>query len=209
MAGSGPTPPPVITPVFYDYLVFDGVAIVQTDYVLPSNCSIACAMGWETQKVAQQVFLAGGNGNISLFIGGGTNTTRRQMVALYDSDSYIKTANLNWSYASYTFFMTPSRFGWGNTANTYTKGNKHPTGGISFGEAGNTSAPRFTGRFGTIKIYGSEASGVTTYNGFASYTPVATFRPCTYDNVPGFWHEESSTFYGNTAGAGTLTVLNS
>ena len=57
-------------------------------------------------------------------------------------------------------------------------------------------------------VYGSDAQNVATYAGFDNYTPVATFRPCTYNGVAGMWHVEGNAFYGNTAEAGTLTVLN-
>lgn len=207
--GSGPTPPPVVTPVFYNYLYFDGTAYIQTTYVLPANCSIRVGLGGETNKTAQQVLGASGTngGYIAVYYGGGTNSTNRQVVVNYDSSSYVKTKNLAWSYTSFAFFLTPNRMGWGNSTNTFTKGSLHPDGGLYFGvHSPQSTSAKFSGRMGQIRIYGSDASGVTTDAGFNNYTPVATFRPCTYNGVAGLWYEEGSTFFGNSAGSGTLTA---
>ena len=196
-----------IQPVFYHALVFDGTAYIATSYVLPSGCSVHCSFGYETEKKAQSIFLAGGGGGyLGVSIGGGSNSTRRQMIPYYDSSSYLATNRyLNWSNKSYELFMTQKRFGWGNTAYTYTKGSAHPTGGLLVGTTGG-STPPFTGKMATLRVYGSDTANVTTAAGFDSYTPVATFRPCTYNGEAGLWYVEGSTFFGNTAGAGTLNV---
>lgn len=209
MAGSGPTPPtPVIEPVFYDYLVFDGTAYIQSSYVLPSGSSFRCIVGNETLKGAQRIFVSeGGGGYIGLSIGGGSNSTRRQVLPYYDSTSYLASNRyVNWSYTSLGLFLTQNRFGWGNATYTITKGSSHPIGGIVFGGGG--SQP-FTGRMQTFYVYGSETASVTTYAGFDSYTPIATFRPCTYNGEAGLWYVEGNMFLGSTAGSGALSVLNS
>lgn len=207
MAGAEPSPL-----IFYARLIFDGTAYIETTYALPSNCSIRVSIGSETSKTAQQVFGAIGTngGAIGLIYGGGTNTTKRQPVPYYDSSSYIVSNKyLNWSYTGFGYFMTPSCFGWGDSASSYTKGSLHPDGGIQFGVFNTqSSTKKFTGKMGQIHIYGSDASGVTTFNGFDNYSPVATFRPCTYNGVPGLWYVEGSTFFGNSAGLGTLAVSN-
>ena len=202
----GPTPH--IEPVFYDYLIFDGTAMIQTDYVLPSGCSLRVPTGWEAEKKAQTLFVAnGGTGRISTIYGGNTNATRRQVVPCYDSASALATNRyLNFSYSSFVFFMTSKRFGWGTTAYTYTKGSVHPTTGICFGGGGATAA--FTGKMKTFEVFGSETENLTTASAFDSYTPVATFRPCTYDGEAGFWYVEGNKFFGNTAGSGQLTASN-
>ena len=210
--GPGPEPPTPVTPVFYDYIYFDGTAYIDTTVTIPANGSLRVSLGMETSKTAQQVFIAEGTngGYIGMFIGGGSNTTRRQVVPLYDSTSYLASNRyLNWTYTTYGFFMTPSRFGWGNSPYTYTKGSLHPDGGICLGRSTNTGVTRYTGRMTQLQIYGSDASGVTSYAALDNYTPVATLRPCTYDGVPGLWYVEGSTFFGNSAGAGTLTVSDS
>lgn len=211
-SGGGPTPP-VVTPVFYDYLYFDGAAYIETTYVLPANCSIRVFFGDETSKTSQQVFGANGTngGNIGFVYGGSTNATRRQMVPFYDSSSYLASnRNLNWSYTGFSYFMTPYRFGWGNATYTYTKGNLHPDGGVHFGVYSiESTATKFTGKMGQFRIYGSDASGATVFNDFDNYSPVATFRPCTYNGEAGLWYVEGNTFFGNSAGTGTLTASNS
>ena len=212
--GSGPTPPPVVTPVFYNCLYFDGTAYIETDYVLPANCSIRVTLGNETLKGTQQVFEAQGSngGYIGLFYGGLSTTTRRQTVPMYDSSSYIKDNRyLNFSYSTFDFFMTPYRFGWGTSSVTYNKGNLHPDGPLIFGSAlwpTIASISKFTGMMAQIEIFGSEADGATTFAAFDSYTPVATFRPCTYNGEAGLWYVEGNKFFGNSAGSGTLTASN-
>ena len=204
-SGSGPTP--IITPVLYDYLVFDGYAYLETDYILPAGCSIRFGAGNETKKVMQPVFSATGTngGLIMLAYGGGTNTTRRQMVPYYDSSSGLANNRyLNFSTAAYAFFMTSKRFGWGNTAYTITKGSLHPDGGIAFGKG---SQP-YTGTIQPVRIYGSETQNLTNFNAFSSYTPIATFWPCTYNGEAGLWYVEENRFFGNTAGVGQLSVRN-
>lgn len=193
-----------ISPVFYTYLKFDGTAMIQTDYVLPSGCSLRVPTGWESQKKAQTLFVSkGGTGRISVIYGGATSTTRRQVVPCYDSASALATNRyLNFTYTSFLFFMTSKRFGWGTTSYTYTKGSVHPTDGICFGGGGATAA--FTGAMRTFEVYGSETQDLTNANAFDNYTPIATFRPCIYNGEAGMWHVEENKFYGNTAGSGTL-----
>lgn len=204
-SGGGPTPP--IEPVFYTNLIFDGTAIVQTDYVLPSGCSLRATIGGETLKAAQGVFITeGGGGKIQIQYGGATSSTRRQFLPFYDSSSYLSSNRyLNFSYSSYALWMTQKRFGWGNDNYTYTKGALHPTGGICFGGGGATP---FTGFIRTFQIFGSDTQNATSYNAFNNYTPVATFRPCTYNGEAGMWYVEGNKFFGNTAGSGQLTASN-
>ena len=71
-----------------------------------------------------------------------------------------------------------------------------------------SSGSGYTGRVGIIYIYGVDAADVRTYAGFSEYTPVATLRPCIYGGRPGLWHVEGNKFYGNTVGAGSLSVAN-
>lgn len=211
VGGGGGGVAPVVEPVFYDYLEFDGTAYIETDYVLPHDCSIAVAAGAESTKGSQQVFGAtGGGGLIAFFLGGGSTTSNRQMVPYYDSASYLFTnRTLAFSYNTYTVFITPHRFGWGSASYIFTKGSLHPTDGLLLGKHNLASSMSpYTGRFGDFRIYGSSASGVTSASGFANYVPLATFRPCTYNGEAGMWFVEGSKFYGNSAGAGSLSVSN-
>ena len=205
--GGSPTPPgPVIEPVFYDYLVFDGAAKIDTTVTLPSLFSIRCPLGKETRKQAQRVFRAqGGDGYFQFIYNSNTTSTKRTMAVYYDSASATGTWELNFSYDVY-LFITPFLFGSWETSKTNTKGSAHPTGGLTIGgwETGNP----FSGKIGTIRIYGSDAQSATKYSDLDNYTPVATLRPCTYNGEAGYWYVEGNIFFGNTAGSGSLSATN-
>lgn len=200
---------PATSLVYYDKLIFDGTAYIETTYVLPENCSIGVTLGNETVKASQGVFYSsGGGGYTSFAIGGNTDTTRRQMVPYYDSSSYLASNRyLKFSNALYSYFMTPSRFGWGSTSYTYTKGNLHPTGGLVLGALASKST-FYSGCMYAFRIYDSSASSATTYGALTANTAVATFRPCTYNGEAGMWYVEGNTFFGNSAGSGSLSVSN-
>lgn len=211
-AGGAPTPP-TPAPVFYDKLIFDGTAYIDTDISIAASSSISCAAGGETLKAAQRIFLIGNStdGYWGVVLGGNTsNANGRQMLPYYDSTSQLS-ANLYlpFSNTSYNLFLTPKRIGWGNASYTFTKGSKHPTTGLPLGCNTNHNGQNFTGWMGNVRIFDSSAQNATTYNDLISYTPIYTLRPCTYEGEAGMWCVETSTFYGNTAGAGTLTVENS
>ena len=196
----------------YSYIFYDGTAYIETDYVLPLNCSIRVGIADEQQHVAQQVFGASGStgGWISHFLGGATDSTYRQPVACYDSSSFIKPTDkkIRWQYTSYGYFMTPLRHGWGNTTYTYTKGNLHPDGPLCLGAAFNKSSIKSTARMSSFWVYDTSASACTTFTQFDNYTPIATFRPCIYNGKAGVWHVEEGKFFGNSASGGTLLVSN-
>jgi len=201
----GVTPGP--SPVFYDFLIFDGVAKIQTTVTLPESCSIRCQLGSETLKAAQRVFRATTNGLIQLIYNSNTTSTDRHLAVYYDSTSVSGNATRAFSNTSMYFWMTPTKFGWGSTtANNLTKGSAHPTGGIELG-GWDTGTP-YTGKLGNVGIYGSDAQNATSYAELSNYTPVALLRPCTYNGEAGLWWVEGNQFFGNTAGSGTLTVQN-
>lgn len=206
--GSSPTPPGP-TPEFHSYLVFDGASGIETGISIPENSSIRVSLGSETQKVQQGVFGAGGSAvggySIRLFYSSSTSSTNRNMAVVYDSTSYIAARNLPFSSTNYTFFMTPNGYGWGAGFYSYTKGSFHPTTGLVVGH--DSGGLRYTGRTGTIRIYGSDAAGCQTSSAFDSYTPIITLRPCTYAGEAGYWYVEGNRFLGKTLGDGTLTVI--
>ena len=206
-AGGSPTPPPTPTPVFYDLLIWDGVAKIDTDYVPPELFSIRMELGDEINKAAQRVFrVQGGGGYVSMIYGSATTSTNRSLSVYYNKSSSPETATRAFSSSLY-FWLTPKYWGWGSTSHTYTKGNlPTPTGGITFGgwESGNP----YSGKMGTIRVYGSDAQNAQSFTGLESYTDVATFRPCTYNGEAGLWYVQGNQFFGNTAGSGTLTVRN-
>lgn len=206
-AGETPTPPtPSYEPVFHSYLVFDGASGIETGIPIPENSSIRVTLGSETQKKAQGVLGAGNStvGQVRLYYGGSTNSTNRNIALCYDSTSYIAYRNLAFSSTNYSFFMTPNGYGWGTAFYSYTKGNTHPTTELVVGQS--SSSLRYTGRTGTIRIFGSDAAGCQSASAFDNYTPIITLRPCTYGGEAGYWYVEGNRFLGKTLGNGTLTV---
>jgi hypothetical protein len=74
--------------------------------------------------------------------------------------------------------------------------------------ASHSAGGKYTGRMSVFRIYGSDAQNATTYFELDNYPTLYTLRPCTCDGEAGMWCVETSTFYGNSAGAGTLSVIN-
>lgn len=211
--GSSPTPPtPVVEPVFYDRLVFDGTAYIDTDIIPPTNCSFRVLIGNETQKTEQRYFYVQAENSclIAVYLNQSTSSTSRCFSILYGSSSVLSnTEVLAFSYSEFTFFLTPKRFGWGSTSKNITKGDSAPSGPLIVGSSPGHSGNAFTGQIGSFRIYGSDAQNATSASDLSSnYTPVYTLLPCTCDGEAGLWCVETSKFYGNTAGAGTLTVIN-
>lgn len=200
-----------ILPVFYDYLIGDGVAFIDTGMLMPENGSLSGLFGWETRKQGGQNLFGAfdvGGGETGVVFGGATSSTNRQFVAYYDKNSYVATITLRFAYSSYGAFMTPKRFGYGNQSSTYTKGSLRPTSTVKiFG--GYPTYTSFSGALsGNFCIYGSDAQDATTYAALTAFTPIATFRPCTYDGQAGLWCVETSTFFGNAAGSGSFIAAN-
>lgn len=208
MAVSKKEPP---TPVFYDRLVFDGTAWILTDLVIPTDGSIRVTEGGETRKQQNLWFTQRntGEGSIRLYWGGSTTASRLQPIPFYRSTSYL----FSGKYFSTTgtergVFQTCERVGFNSTNYSYTKGTLPAPNPLYIGGLSGGSIPSFTGYMRTLYIYDNTTQGVTTYDGFDSFTPVYTLRPCLYGGQAGYWCVENSTFYGNSAGAGTLSVAN-
>ena len=113
-----------------------------------------------------------------------------------------------WSTPRYDIFLTPNKFGYGGTVVNITRGGYVPDGALVRGQNAAHSGQAYTGKMKTFYVYGDDAKNVANVSGFANYTPVATLRPCTYNGEAGLWCVEKNKFYGNTAGAGTLTATN-
>ena len=206
MMGGNTNPPGV---VFYNRLVFDGTAYVDTTVPVPENGSIRLYGGYETQKVMQRIFSA--DGVFDVYLNASTNNSNRYFSCCYGNTSAAisgTTLGLSFTYNSYGLFLTPKRVGYGTTTKTFTKGATSPTNGIVFGQNYNHNSTPYTGKIsGTIMIFGSDAQNATSFSDLSNnYTPVATLRPCTYLNEAGLWWVEQGVFFGNSAGAGTLTV---
>lgn len=199
--------PPTPQPEFHTRLFFDGTAYIDTDILMPEDGSIRIPLGYETGKKSQVLFNAGGR--VYATLNSNTNATNRAFSFAYDASSPQisgTTIACAWATSAYSVFLTPKRGGYGGNSATFTKGSSRPATGFVFGQnAAHTNVP-FTGAInGWIRIYGSDAQNATSYSDLANYTPVYTLRPCTYNGEAGLWCVQTSTFYGNTAGAGTLT----
>lgn len=198
-------------PVFYDYLVGDGTAYVDTGYTLPDLASMAGYFGHETRKAGSQNIFGVwevGYGATGLTFGGSTNSTRRQFVAFYDKPTNVGSKYLNFTFTGFGAILTPKRFGFGSDTSTLTRGSAKPAGTVKvFG--GYPSYTAYSGVLsGAFTIYDSNAQNAATYADLIAFTPIATFRPCTYNGEAGLWHVEAGTFHGNAAGSGALTATN-
>ena len=196
-------------PIFHARLVFDGQAAIATDIPIPSDGSVRFyTCGRETTKAGQAIFSAQNDSDntvAGVALSSATNSTTRTFIVRYASTTAVSNnKTLGFSTESYGLFMTPNGFGWGSTFYSYTKGSNPPTKGIIFGMG--ISASKFTGQIGRVFIYGADAKNCQSTTAFSSYTPVYNLRPCTYLGEAGLWCVETSTFYGNTAGVGTLSV---
>lgn len=195
------------SPIFHTRLVFDGVAYIDTDILIPENGSVRCIFGWETTKGLQALFNA--SQRVYALLNNSTNATNRYFTAAYDSSSSLvsgTTFACAWSNNSYSFFLTPKRIGIGGGSTTFTKGSSRPTTGLVIGQNAGHTSTAFTGKMASMRIYGSDAQNVTQDSGFSSYTPVYWLRPCTYLGEAGLWCVETGTFYGNSNSSGTLSV---
>lgn len=204
--------PPAPAPVFYTYLKFDGVAYIDTDIIPDANASYRSTFGGETLKATQRVFQvpAANSTLIGVIYGTQTTTTNRVFSAYYGASSAVSTGKtLAFSYETYGLFLTPKRFGWTDHVYTITKGANAPTGPLVIGYNAAHQGQAYTGKVSIFRVYGSDAQDATTPNDLLdNYTPAYTLRPCTYNGEAGLWCVETSTFYGNSAGAGTLSVSN-
>ena len=194
------------SPIFHAKLIFDGVAYIDTSVPMPEDGTLRAVFGWETEKKYQVLFSF--DGKVGTYLNSSTNGTSRDFTCTYDGATGTSgTAfGLGWSYNSYSFFLTPKRAGIGNNAHTFTKGNSRPTNGLVVGQnAAHTGTP-YTGAVQRIRLYGSAAQNATTNSALDNYTPVANLRPCTYLGEAGLWWVEQGLFFGNSAGAGQLSV---
>ena len=198
----------IITPVFHDYLAFDGTAYIDTDIEPVEDFSIAFQFGYETLLSAQRVFgVPATEAGVNVILSSATDSINRTVNAYYGSSSASVSKQLPQYYVSASGFLTPNIFGWGDASYTFTKGVGVPNGAITIGHHSSYSGQPYTGAFGIIRIYGSDAQNATTYADLTeNYTPINTLRPCTYGGVAGLWNVEESKFYGNSAGSGTLVA---
>jgi hypothetical protein len=197
--------------VFYDRLVFDGTAYVETDIVPPENASFRFTGGYETVQGAQRVFM---NSCVGTSYTGativGVSSGKRLFNIYYQSSAMVVNGlSYAWATRQYTFMLTPNRAGFGTSPVTITKGSNIPNGPVLIGTNVAKNGQPFSGRMGRFIIYGPDAQdAIDVFDLLNNYTPLYDLRPCTYNGEAGFWCMETSKFYGNTAGAGTLSVMN-
>ena len=207
--GGSPTPPPPPTPtiVYHDRIRFDGTAYIQTDLVVPTNGSVRVSAGGETRKGNQGIFNATDGTNVcfGIWMTTATDATKRVYAHRYGTtttDSTRVTINNYTTRAS--LFLTPNRWGYSTNPYNATAGTNVPTNGIRLGSTSQSYA--YTGALGWFYIYDSSAQNATDWADLRdNYTPVYTLRPCEYNGEVGYICDETGTFYGNSAGEGTLS----
>ena len=200
--------PGILEPIFYNYLYFTRPAYIQTDYILPNLASFSTQLGHETVQAGTQRIFVLGSGTDFIRVQYASNTTAasgRRWSVYYGSSSNIGgNRTYAWSNNEFNFFLTPKRFGYGSNSYTITKGSGYPTAALRFG----ATEYSYSGRMSTFCIYDSSAQNATSYSALTAFTPVATFRPCTYGGQAGFWYVEGQKFFGNSADSGSLTASN-
>ena len=191
---------------FHTRIKFDGTAQVQTDIIIPENGSISASAGHESTTGVQGIFSAKKDDTVvtGIWINSASTSSVRRFSARYDST----TTDDDEDHAGYNIqvglFITPYKWGFGDRSYSHVKGSLRPNSGLTLGAE--ASGNKYTGRLSTVKIFGSDAQNALNAIELNTYTPVYTLKPCIYNGSVGYWCFETSTFYGNTAGSGTLTV---
>lgn len=209
IASGGSTPPsPTPQPEFHSRLVFDGLAQIQTDIIPQTDWSMRVSVGGETRQAVQGIFSARKNGDavVGMWFNSSSNSSKRVLAARYFSTTTDSDHPQKNDYTTRLgLFLTPYRFGYDNTVYSIASNGEAPDAGIMMGaEAGGYN---YTGKLGWFYIYGADAKNATNNADLRdNYTPIYTLRPCTLDGEAGYWCVETSHFYGNTAGQGTLSV---
>lgn len=211
-AGMGEPAPPPGPPVFYDKLIFDRAAYIDTGIIPIYDGAIVGILGGETYKGQQNIFsttgYGGSVGGYRLYWGGNSNSSRRQPVGLYQSTSYLVSSPNITNWNELRFALGATGFMYNNSIKTYTKGSLSCNTSLVLGHLPGSSVGAYSGYLRTVYFYGSDTANVTSYADFANYTPVYTLRPCTCGGQAGIWCVETDTFRGNSAGVGTLSVAN-
>ena len=173
---------------------------IATGYTPPDDSSF-CVVGGNEQTTTGFggfIFMCiGSNGGSTYFaIGGASNATRRQGIVRYDTSANLAVKD-NWlprTYATYALFVTPKRYGVGNSVSgTYTKGSLYPSAELIMGKNPTQVSSGYDGMYRTFYVFGSDAQNETSYNAIVNnHTPIATFRPCIYRGVVTMWHVEQN-----------------
>jgi len=197
-----------VTPVFYDWLLFDGNAYIDTDIQPEQNSSYQVNLGGELNLAAQRLFRVSSSDGTYIFayLSSETSASQRVIGIYYNSASAVASRNLLWGYPSYGFFLTPKGQGTGDSYSAFTKGSGSPNGNLVIGSNESHNGNPYSGAMGVFKIYDSSAEDAETFSQLSGFTPYKTLKPCTYNGQDGLWNDEEGKFYGNSAGSGTLTA---
>ena len=197
-----------VQPTFYDYLLFDGVAYINTDIHPEQDSSYQVSGGGEINVAAQRMFqVTSSEGTyINVLLSSSTTTSKRVFSIYYNSSSTASTLDLIWGYPFYGFFLTPKGRGTGDSYGTFTKGNGSPNGVLVIGTNDAHSGNPYSGALGVFNLYDSGAQNASTYSQLSEFTPYKTLRPCMYNGQDGYWNVEENKFYGNSASGGTLVA---
>jgi len=218
----GPDMPKEYTPAFFG-IQSDGSAFIKTGFILPEMASIRGNFSEPNIITGNKIFFRATKYDESeskyfhtgFLYGGATSSSSRQALVYYDSSSYLnsKQGFLSIGTKLLNLWMTPYRYGTdSNSPNDqkFTKGAKYDEREleIAYTDKGQPSYTSYNGWILQVFVYGSEAKDVTTYSGFTSFTPVATFRACTLkDGTVTMWYVQGNRPC-TVAGGGTFTAIN-
>ena len=201
---------PIIEPVLYDYLVFDGSSYIDTYLTMGSSNSYAFICGNETLKAAQRIFMfsTADSKNTGVIFTSSTSSSNRSIGFYYGSGNLSSIILSFSSITEYKVMLTPNRLQANTNIQTHTKNTKTSTTALTIGSTSAHSGNPYSGRMKTFYIYDSTAQNATSYDDLvANYTPIYTLQPCTYNGEAGLWCSELNKFYGNTSPTGTLSVI--
>lgn len=189
-----PNENPTIRPQFFDYIENDGLAYINTNFIIGAQDEIqaefAYLEGATTARIFgdatyynQKFFLVTTSGRI------GTNF-EAGVGSLWETSAVVASYNINHILLSATNL-----------------------------KINNEDALTFTTNFnkcdGPCLLFGVFYSSLRVSNARFYYFQIyrdgilqLSLRPCTYDGVPGMWDEVSETFFGNAADEGAFTVGN-
>ena len=218
----GADKPTEYTPAFFG-IQSDGSAFIKTGFILPQMASIRGQFSEPTLMSGNKVFFIAAkneDGTVlrtGFLYGGATSSSTRQALVYYDANAYLnsKSGFLGTGTRLLNLWMTPYRFGTdSNSPNDqkFTKGSSYTERELHIGHTDgwniSSSITPYAGWIYLIQVYGSEAKDVTTYSGFASYSPVASFRACTLpDGTATMWYVQGNRPC-TVAGGGTFTAIN-
>lgn len=186
-----------------NYIKGDGTAWIDTGYYLPENAVIFATNVWGgygsnkalcgTDATWIRQTAASGSTRIGWKYNGGTE-------AANNLGNYF-----NPSKEMPSLWITPTHRGINNSSYTLTKGSVSSTTSLCIMECYSESGmTKWNYPMGPVYVYGSDAAGITSAADLESYTPVASFIPCTFGYQAGMYYVEGDRFCGNANTSGVL-----